>query len=89
MPTSKNCQEAGHKNKPKKIIINGRPTKFEGDEISYTEVVELAFPGESSSGIVFTVTYMGPRMPDGTLVEGQSVEVRNGMKFNVNKTNRS
>lgn len=89
MPTSKNCLEAGHKNKPKNIIVNGRPKKFVGDEISYAEVVELAYPGESNSEVVFTVTYMGPQMPDGTLVEGQSVEVRNGMKFNVNKTNRS
>jgi len=71
------------------IIVNGRPKKVEGGSISYTEVVEFAYPGESKSGIVFTVTYMGPQMPDGTLVEGQSVEIRNGVKFNVNKTNRS
>ncbi|CAM2844819.1 multiubiquitin domain-containing protein [Vibrio mytili] len=75
--------------KPTNIIINGRPKKIEGGSVSYTEVVELAYPGESSSGIVFTVTYMGPQMPDGTLTEGQSVEIRNGVKFNVNKTNRS
>lgn len=89
MPTSKNCSVAGHKNKPTNIIVNGRPTKFDGDEVSYTEVVEIAYPGESNSGIVFTVTYMGPQMPDGTLVKGQSVEGRNGMKFDVTKTNRS
>jgi len=89
MPTNKHCHEARHKNKPTNIIVNGRPTKFKGDEISYTEVVEIAYLGESNSGIVFTVTYMGPRMPDGTLVKGQSIEVRNGMKFDVTKTNRS
>jgi hypothetical protein len=89
MPKTKNCHEAGHKNKPTNIIINGSPTKFDGDKISYTQVVELAYPGESNSEVVFTVTYMGPQMPDGTLVEGQFVEVRNGVKFNVSKTNRS
>lgn len=75
--------------KPTNIIVNGRPRKVQGGSISYAEVVELAYPGESGSGIVFTVTYMGPQMPDGTLTEGQSVEIRNGVKFNVNKTNRS
>ena len=89
MPTSKNCQEARHKSKPTNIIVNGRPSKFEGDEISYTEVVEIAYPGQSNSEFVFTVTYMGPKMPDGTLVKGQSVEIRNGVKFDVTKTNRS
>lgn len=78
-----------NKDKPTNIIVNGRPKKVEGSSISYAEVVELAYPGESSSEIVFTVTYTGPQMPDGTLTEGQSVDIRNGVKFNVNKTNRS
>lgn len=82
-------QNEHQKDKPTNIIVNGRPKKFDDDEISYSEVVELAFPGESNSEIVFTVTYAGPQMPDGTLVAGQSVEIRNGVKFNVNKTNRS
>jgi hypothetical protein len=89
MPTNQNCHASGHKNGPKTIIVNGRPKKFVGDTISYAQVVEIAFPGESNCEVVFTLTYMGPQMPDGTLVEGQSIEVRNGMKFNVNKTNRS
>ena len=89
MPTIKNCQESGYKNKPTNIIVNGRSTKFDGDIISYTEVVEIAYRGESNSEFVFTVTYMGPQMPDGTLVKGQTVEIRNGVKFDVTKTNRS
>ncbi|MGN4935048.1 multiubiquitin domain-containing protein [Aeromonas veronii] len=79
----------GHENKPVNIIVNARPRKVDGDQISYEEVVELAFPGQVDPNIVYTVTYVGPQTPDGTLVEGQSVAIRNGMKFDVNKTNRS
>lgn len=78
-----------HDKEPKNIIVNARPKKVNGDQISYTEVVALAFPGALDPNIVYTVTYVGPQIPDGTLVEGQSVKIRNGMKFDVNKTNRS
>ncbi|NKQ12664.1 multiubiquitin domain-containing protein [Pseudomonas sp. SST3] len=75
--------------KAKHIIVNARPKEFEGDRISYAQVVQLALPGEVSADIVYTVTYVGPHLPDGTLVEGQDVEVFNGTKFDVAKTNRS
>lgn len=79
----------GPENKAVHIIVNARPKEFEGDRITYLEVVHFAFPNEGSTDIFFTVTYVGPHVQDGTLVEGQSVAVRNGMKFDVIKTNRS
>jgi hypothetical protein len=41
--------------------------------------------------VQFTVQYTrGPETkPTGTLIEGQSVKVRNGMEFDVTSTNRS
>lgn len=78
-----------HENKPNNIIVNARPKSFEGDRITYSEVVELAFSGSVDPSIVYTVTYVGPQMADGTLVESQSVAIRNGVKFDVIKTNRS
>jgi len=80
-------KDSNNGDKPTNIIINGTPTKFNGDEINYDQLVELAFPG--SSKILYTITFMGPQMPDGTLTEGQSIKIRNGVKFNVSKTNRS
>lgn len=74
-------------NKPTNIIVNGTPTKFDGDVISYTQLVALAYPNATDT--VYTVTYSGPQIPDGTLTEGQSLKIRNGVKFVVNKTNRS
>lgn len=78
----------GHHNE-NTIIINARPKKFSGDEISYEEVVQLAFTGSVDPNIIYTVTFVGPKIADGTLTVGQSVQIKNGMKFDVNKTNRS
>lgn len=72
------------------IIINARPREVTGERVTYTEVVELAFPGVSDTGdTLYSVHYTGPHLPDGTLAEGQSVQLENGMKFDVSKTNRS
>lgn len=79
----------GNQDKFVNIIVNARPKKVYGERISYEEVLELAFPGQVDPNIVYTVAYVGPQTLDGTLVAGQAVAIRNGMKFDVNKTNRS
>lgn len=84
-----NGQSNEQKPKTKHIIVNARPKEFDGERISYLQVVQLAFPGEVTGEIVYTVTYVSPHLPDGTLVEGQDVEAINGTKFDVAKTNRS
>ncbi len=89
MSQDKSDHGHGHENKPNNIIINARPKKFDGDRITYSDVVELAFPDSVDPGVVYTVSYVGPHIPDGTLVENQSVAIRNGVKFDVIKTNRS
>ncbi|MGZ8157621.1 MAG: multiubiquitin domain-containing protein [Methylobacter sp.] len=72
------------------IIINARPREVSGEQISYSQVVNLAFPDDpSASQFLYSVHYIGPHLPDGTLAEGQSVKLENGMKFDVTKTNRS
>jgi hypothetical protein len=72
------------------IIVNARPREVTGERISYGQVVNLAFPDDpSASQFLYSVHYTGPHVPDGTLAEGQSVKLENGMKFDVTKTNRS
>ena len=79
----------GH-NKTTIIIVNGRQKEVTGKTISYSEVVQLAFPNDQmNDNIEYTVAYANPHGKDGTLVEGQSVHVKKGMIFNVTKTNRS
>lgn len=77
---------------PKKyqIKINGRERTVTQDTLSYDEVVALAFPDDQHSTFTYTVTYSGQHVPDGSLAEGQKpVQLHNGMKFYVTKTNRS
>lgn len=72
------------------IIVNARPREATGESISYAQVVSLAFPDDpNASQFLYSVHYVGPHVPDGTLAEGQSVNLHNGMKFDVTKTNRS
>lgn len=74
------------------IIVNAREHKVQGIRISYNQVVALAFnPVPTGPDVLFTVTYRkGPlQNPKGTLPEGQSVFIKNGMIFNVTQTNRS
>lgn len=75
--------------KAKHIFINGRPTSFEADTISYRQVVALANPGDVPEDVLFSVKYTGPNIADGSLSEGGFINVVNGMKFDVCRTNRS
>lgn len=81
----------GKKDKDIRIIVNGEPKTVEDEQVSYEEVVKLAYPTPPFPDTMFTVTYRNAKKPkEGTLVEGQSVEVKkNGTIFNVKATDRS
>lgn len=70
------------------IIVNARAHEVSSPRISYSDVVNFAFPGDPGE-ILYSVHYVSPKQPDGTLAEGQSVNLENGMKFDVTPTNRS
>ncbi len=75
-----------------KIIVNARPKETPKRELSFDEVVRLAFDSPPiGPNIKFTITYRkGPRRnPEGTLTEGNSVFIKNGMVFNVTPTDKS
>ncbi len=79
-------------NKDVTIIVNGRPRQVEKTEISFDEVVKLAFETPPyGQNTLFTVTYKRGHgnKSDGTLVEGDSVKVKDGMIFNVSVTDKS
>ena len=78
-----------------KIKVNGRTRTVEGHEVSFEEVVKLAFPsGPTKPNTKFTVTYRnGAQVPAmGELDPGQSVKVKPGHNpdnetiFNVTET---
>jgi hypothetical protein len=89
------AQSAGveaEKDKVTTIEVNGRDREVHGKEISYDEVVALAFdPVPSGPNIAIAVTYKGARGPkhEGVLGPGESVEIKNGTSFVVKVNNKS
>jgi hypothetical protein len=88
--SKKHSEQVPGQNKTSIIIVNGRQREFTGQRISYSQVVQIAFPDDQANdNIEYTVAYANPHGKDGTLVSGQEVHVKEGMIFNVTKTNRS
>lgn len=74
-----------------KIIVNTREKTVEERELTFAQVVALAFPGAHDSEVVFTVTYHRAVAPqhDGNLSEGGTVTIKDGTAFDVTRTRRS
>jgi hypothetical protein len=80
------------KKKDVTIIVNGRERTWSKGDISFEQVVELAFPNQPSGPeYSYTVAYSkgDDKKPHGSLVAGESVKVNKGIVFNVTQTNRS
>ena len=74
------------------ITVNGRPKEVEHEELSFDELVDLAFDDPARGPqIVFTITFReaGGRIPEGELDEGQRLKVRDGTIINVTRTDQS
>ena len=91
-----NSQENNHEghghNKQYTIIVNGRQKVVTSKELSFDEVVALAFDNPpTGQNIIFTITYRRGEgnKPEGTLVEGETVKIKEGMIFNVTATDKS
>lgn len=72
------------------IIVNSREHTWEKPQISYDELVVLAY-GQVAANTAYTITYSnGPEdNPEGFVVKGQVVVVCNKMNFNVTGTSQS
>ena len=74
------------------IIVNGRPKPYSEKEIDFRTVVKLAFPDAIfSDQFIYTVTYSKgeDKKPKGSLLDNDSVHVKDGMIFNVTRTDKS
>ncbi len=84
-------------NKPDKnivVLVNGTEMTIDKKQkqFTYEEIVKLAFGSyDGSTNTIYTVVYSrGPNENiKGTLVKGQSVKIKDGMVFNVGKSNKS
>jgi hypothetical protein len=74
------------------LIVDGREKKWNKRKISFQEVVVLAKGAyQDSATMYYTVTYdRGPKQnPEGSMVKGDVVFVKNKMIFNVTATDKS
>lgn len=74
------------------IIVNGREKQIPKDELTFDEIVHLAFDDPPTGEFIcFTITYRRGKgnKPEGELHEGESVKVKDGMVFNVTATDKS
>lgn len=75
-----------------KIVVNGRSREVTTNEISFDELVDLAFHDPPRGPqIVFTITFRngGSRIAEGVLDEGQTVKVQNRTIIKVTRTDPS
>jgi phosphodiesterase/alkaline phosphatase D-like protein len=74
------------------LIINGREKDWNKGQISFEEAVILAFGAyDNNPNRVYTVTYDrgAHQNPEGLMVYGDTVYVKNKMIFNVTATDKS
>ena len=84
--------DAPSQNKEHNIIVNGRPKVFQGREISYNEVIILAYGSAPAYQTkAYSVTYKRGEgnKPECSMDEGDVVKVKEGMIFNATATDKS
>lgn len=72
------------------ITINGTDVEVTDKDLTFEELVELADPGHSEAAENYTVTW-GRKQDPGmqAMLPGQTVKLKNGMRFDVYLANRS
>ena len=74
------------------VVINGRQKQIDKDVLPYRDVVALAYDSPAfSDQIVYTITYKRGHgsKPEGTLVDGETLRLKDGMIINVGRTDKS
>lgn len=81
------------KEKTVEIIVNGRPFSVPKGNITFEQVVALVFPDAGTNPQnIYSVTYKksdNDHKPEGILVAGATVKVKEGTRFNVSQTGQS
>ncbi len=75
-----------------RIVVNGREKTVDGDEVTYDDIIDIAFPNGGRGDLIeYTVayTYGGGRKTEGIVKERDRVKIKNGTEFLVERTDRS
>lgn len=72
------------------IKVNGRSRTVEKRRHTYREIAKIAYPDADFENFNYTITYLhGVDGAEGDLVEGESIQVKKGMVFNVRRSDKS
>ena len=74
------------------IVVNGREKTVRATELGEDDLVALAYENPPTGELIcFTITYRRGQgnKPEGTLDEGDTVKLKEGMIFNVTATDKS
>jgi Multiubiquitin len=72
------------------IYVNTDPVVWDRPQISYDELVKLAFPeGPFDGNVRYSITWTKPDGSEGALLKGGKIKVVDGMKFDVRNTDKS
>jgi Multiubiquitin len=82
-------EKARDETKTVTIVVNTRSLEWSERQISFEQVVELAFPGQPYDPAGTTVEYSRGHDRDKSLRPGENVRVKNGMIFDVESAIRS
>lgn len=83
----------GHgKDKIRLVFVNTREKEWSEKEINFDQVVTLAYGSISNDPrVIYTVTYKRGHgnKSEGSMVKGDTINVKNEMRFNVSQSNQS
>jgi hypothetical protein len=73
------------------IVVNGTEYEVPKERITYEELIKLIAAPTLPEGQRYSVQYSKGHgdKPTGTLIEGETVQVKKGMEFDVTPANRS
>jgi hypothetical protein len=72
------------------IYVNTEPVVWDRLQISYEDLVKLAFPdGPFDGNVRYSITWTKPDGSEGAVLKGGKVKVVEGMKFDVRNTDKS
>jgi len=72
------------------IYVNTEPVVWDRPQISYEDLVKLAFPdGPFDGNVRYSITWTKPDGSEGAVLKGGKVNVVEGMKFDVRNTDKS
>lgn len=91
-PTDQKTETDKARGKTITIVVNGRERTIDDKELTFAKVVALAFdPVPSGPNVSITVTFRRGHghKPEGSMVEGDTVKLKDEMIFNVSVTDKS